>query len=175
MQRLLSCHWMVGVLALAEIILGFILLASPFIVGVGVVLMVAIVFILMGAMRVVAAMRTAQNRLWQILSGVAYGLLGAAMLLSPLKIMEIGTLIAGGVLIFMGVIRGIVAMMSRRRKSRVWLYLHALVSFTLGLIVCGTWPESSLWLLGVMVAIEMIFSGWTMLFLSLASDEGEED
>ncbi len=174
-QRLLRCHWMLGVLALAEIILGFVLLAFPFLVGVGAVLIASVAFMLMGGMRLLAAIRTPKHRLWQILSSIVYIALGVAMMLSPLKIMELLTLIAGAFLILMGLIRAVIATISRRRRSRVWLYLHALVSFMLGLIVCGTWPESSLWFFGAMIAIEMIFSGWTMLFLSLVDDDVEED
>ncbi len=176
-HRLFRSHWFVGILAVAEIILGFILLSFPYILGVSVMLIAGIVFSLMGVMRLIAAVRESEHGIWHGLCAIAYILLGVLMLLTPLRLMEIGTLLAGAVLMVIGLVRAIAAMLSRRSRRRMWLYLNAAMSFTLGLIVCATWPESTLWFLGVMVAIEMIFSGWSMLFLSISvspEEEGDE-
>ena len=40
-------------------------------------------------------------------------------------------------------------------------------------MIIWSWPESSAWLIGTLIAVEMIFSGWTLMFLALAPRDAE--
>ena len=56
-------------------------------------------------------------------------------------------------------------------NGRFWRILNALVSLVLGVMIVWGWPESSVWLIGTLIAVEMIFSGWTLMFLALSRRE----
>ena len=78
------------------------------------------------------------------------------------------TLAIGLALLVGGVLRLVIAFSLRREEGSAWRFFNALVSIVLGALVTWGWPESSFWLLGTIIAVEMIFSGWTLLFLALA-------
>ena len=49
-----------------------------------------------------------------------------------------------------------------------WSLLNGVVTFLLGLIIFRQWPFGSLWVIGLLVGIEMLFFGWTWFMMSLA-------
>ncbi len=173
MQSLLRHQWFLGILSISEIILGFILLTVPYILGVSVIILGGIALLIMGVLRLFSLIRHHSEMIWNALCALAYLGIGSVMLLSPLHLLEIVTLAIAGILVCMGTIRLLLAIISRQQSYLIWRLLNALVSFSLGILVCATWPSSSQWFIGVMVAIEMIFSGWTLLFLSITPKEAE--
>ena len=54
-----------------------------------------------------------------------------------------------------------------RPPSWGWLHLSGIVTFLLGIFVWGQWPESALWVIGTLVAIDMIFNGVWLVMLAL--------
>ncbi len=50
-----------------------------------------------------------------------------------------------------------------------WLVFAGIVSLALGAMIFFQWPESALWFIGLMIAIEMIFHGWAYVMLALAA------
>jgi uncharacterized membrane protein HdeD (DUF308 family) len=49
-----------------------------------------------------------------------------------------------------------------------WILFDGIVTLVLGLLVWRQWPSSSMWVMGTLVGISMIFTGMTRLMLSLA-------
>ncbi|MCX7544364.1 HdeD family acid-resistance protein [Marinicella gelatinilytica] len=49
-----------------------------------------------------------------------------------------------------------------------WLVFAGVISLALGVMIFFQWPESALWFIGLMIAIEMIFHGWAYVMLALA-------
>ena len=49
------------------------------------------------------------------------------------------------------------------------MFLNGLVSFILGILIVMEWPVTALWLIGLFVGIDMLLSGWSWIFLSLAA------
>jgi len=50
-----------------------------------------------------------------------------------------------------------------------WILFDGIVTLILGILVWRQWPSSSLWVIGTLVGISMIFTGMTRLMLSLAA------
>ncbi len=46
--------------------------------------------------------------------------------------------------------------------------LNGIVTFLLGVIIYRNFPESGIWVIGLLVGLEMLFHGWTWIMLSLA-------
>ncbi|MBR3926835.1 MAG: DUF308 domain-containing protein [Akkermansia sp.] len=167
--KYLGSPWLGAFLAVLELIVGFAMLSFPYLLGASAVWVAGFVFVVVGFMHLLHVFTRAGERLWSALSALVFLLLGAMMLLLPLASMEIITLIIGVVLLAGGVLRLIVAFSLRRGQGRAWRFFNACVSCLLGGLVLWTWPESSLWLIGTAIAVEMVFSGWTLLFLVLTS------
>ena len=45
--------------------------------------------------------------------------------------------------------------------------LSGVLSLLLGILIWKQWPEASLWVIGLFVGIEVLFTGWTWVMLSL--------
>ena len=52
-----------------------------------------------------------------------------------------------------------------------WVLLNGVISVVLGVGIWGQWPLSGLWVIGLFVGVEMLFSGlsWVMLGLAVRS------
>lgn len=158
-------------MAIAELFLGFILLSFPFLLGASAVWVGGFVLMVAGVLRLVQVLRRG-NRLWNLLAGLVYLVLGWAMISMTVPSLEIWTLVMGLALLIGGIIRFVVAITMRRTPGSPWRFFNAVISVILGAMVCWGWPESSLWFIGTLIAVEMIFSGWTLLFIALSSRDG---
>jgi uncharacterized membrane protein HdeD (DUF308 family) len=61
----------------------------------------------------------------------------------------------------------IFASLSTRYEHWGWSLLNGVVTFALGILIWAWWPGSALWVLGVFIGIDLIFSGWTLISISL--------
>ncbi|TIW77669.1 MAG: HdeD family acid-resistance protein, partial [Mesorhizobium sp.] len=49
-----------------------------------------------------------------------------------------------------------------------WIVAAGVISVLAGLIIAMGWPVNSLWVLGLFLAIDLIFQGWTFIAVGLA-------
>lgn len=166
--RVIVNPWVTGALAVAELVLGFLLLSFPFVLGASAVWVCGFVLFAAGLVRLAQCIIHAENRWWNLLAALVYLGLGGVMLRLPVLSMEIATLGIGVALTVAGVLRLLMAAVLHSRAGTLWRVFNGLISLALGLLVLWGWPGSSFWVLGSVLAVEMIFSGWTLLFLALA-------
>jgi len=67
-------------------------------------------------------------------------------------------------------VRAVTSVMSLvdRFEGWGWSLLSGIISLLLGLAIWRQWPLSGLWVIGLFVGIEMLFSGLSWLMLGLA-------
>jgi uncharacterized membrane protein HdeD (DUF308 family) len=53
--------------------------------------------------------------------------------------------------------------------------IDGIVTLLLGLLIYMQWPSSSLWAIGTLVGISMIFSGAARVMMSLVVHQGADD
>ncbi len=68
--------------------------------------------------------------------------------------------IEGGVKVYL-------AFMMRPLARWGWVFISGFTSLLLAIIVWAGWPETASWVLGLLVGINMIFLGWSLLSISL--------
>lgn len=163
----MASPWVAGGLAVLELAFGFLLLGFPFLLGTSAIWVGGFVLVVAGIMRMVQGFVYAYNRWWNILAGVLFLILGALMIILPVLSLQVFTLVIGCALLSSGILRLLFAISLRHETGSGWRFFNGLVSLILGGLVLWQWPASSLWLIGTLIAIEMIFSGWTLLFLAL--------
>ncbi len=167
--KYIGSPWLVAFLAVLELIVGFAMLSFPYLLGTSAVWVAGFVFVVVGFMHLLHVFTRAGERLWSALSALVFLVLGVMLLLQPVASMVVITLAIGVALLAGGILRLIVAFSLRKGGGIVWRFFNACVSCLLGGLVLWTWPESSLWLIGTAIAVEMVFSGWSLLFLVLTS------
>jgi len=68
-----------------------------------------------------------------------------------------------------GAARIAVAIQHRDQSGWLWLLLGGVVGVLLGGMIAARWPASSLFVIGMFIAIELIMNGWSMVVLALAA------
>lgn len=171
---LMVSPWIMGILAALELVLGFVLLSFPFLLGASAVWVVGVVLMAFGVLHLVQIFTQRSNRMWNFLAFVLYGLVGLFMVLFTGASLQVWTMLIGVAFLVAGVLRIGVAFSLRGTPGTAWRFFSGIVSFVLGAMVVWQWPQSSLWLIGTIIAVEMIFSGWTLLFMALGPRPARE-
>lgn len=172
-SSILSRPWVAGILAVLELVLGFILLSFPFLLGASAVWVGGFVLAVAGLIRLVQGIARREDRWWNLLSACLYLVVGVFTVLMPLLSLEWWTLLIGCAILTVGILRSGVAITLWNAQGRFWRCFNAIISLVLGVMIIWSWPESSVWFIGTLIAVEMIFSGWTLMFLALAP-QGEK-
>ena len=170
---MLGRPWVAGVLAVLELLLGFILLSFPFLLGASAVWVGGFVLAVAGLIRLIQGITRSEDRWWNLLAALLYLVVGVFTVLMPLLSLEWWTLLIGCAILSAGIIRAGVAISLWNDPGRFWRCFNAIISLVLGVMIIWSWPESSAWLIGTLIAVEMIFSGWTLMFLALAPRDAE--
>ena len=89
----------------------------------------------------------------------------------PLAASTLFTLLLAGALVGIGVMRLIMAFQLRGVKNWGWPLIGGIAAIVLGFMILARWPVSGSWVIGLFVAIEMILSGWSSIFIALAAKE----
>lgn len=166
-SRLFSNPWWASLLAVGQLVLGVILLGFPVFLGELVIWLGGYLLIIAGLLSLLQAFRYSDGKCWNFFAALFYLLLGGWLVSAPLVAMSVWTLIVGILLLIAGVVRLVIALSMRGRAGSVWRFMNASVSIILGAMVTCQWPESSLWFLGTLIAVELIFSGWATLCFAL--------
>jgi uncharacterized membrane protein HdeD (DUF308 family) len=155
------------------ILAGVIGLGYEFAVSVVTTLFVGGLLIVYGVMEVVHAFR---HQRWSgfflfLFGGILSIVAGGIIWMQPLASLKVLTLIVAAYFLVLGAFR-VVGAVSSRHPGWGWGLFNGAVSVVLGLLIWNGWPYSSLWVIGMFVAIDMIFQGWNYVMLALVARKG---
>lgn len=105
----------------------------------------------------------------QILLAVLYFAAGIYTWAFPIPALEAITLWLAAIFFVTGFLRLISAFQHRHFREWFWLVLSSAISILMGVLIMNGYPETSLWLPGLLIAIELLLQGWSLLFLGLAA------
>jgi uncharacterized membrane protein HdeD (DUF308 family) len=165
-----AINWSIA-LSILLIIAGFFAICVPWISGVGVTLIFGWAMILSGITHFVFAFKTHTTGgvIWELLVGAVYLFTGVYLILHPLDALFALTLILACYLFFEGVVEVIQFFQLRPRHGVGWVLFDGIITLILAIMIWRSWPASSVWVIGTLVGISMIFSGISRLMLSLAA------
>jgi uncharacterized membrane protein HdeD (DUF308 family) len=165
-----SVSWSIA-LSVLLILAGLTAILVPPLSGLAVTLIFAWSMIFSGITHFVFAFKTHTTGgvLWELLVGAVYLVTGVYLLLHPLDALIALTLILAIYLFFEGIVETVLSFQLRPRHGANWLLVDGIVTFILAIMIWRSWPASSIWVIGTLVGISMIFSGFSRLMLSLAA------
>lgn len=152
--------WIIA-LGVVYMIAGFIALGSILTATVVSVFVVGIMMMIAGVAEVINAFQVktwGKFILWLLL-GALYVVAGFATLQNPLLAAAVLTLFLGFLLMASGIVRIIMAIFMRQVLPWGWVVLSGVVTFLVGLIILNHWPVSSLYVLGLFLGIDLVFAG----------------
>ena len=156
-------------IGLITILGGIFALANPFAATLAATTLAAWVFIVTGVMQIVGVFQTEGwgARIWGLILALAFLWLGISILGNPLQGVISLTLVAGIMFIATGIAKTIFAFRIRGSGYFVWAILSGLVSLVLGIMVFTNFPYSAAVVLGILLAVELISSGVTLVTFAL--------
>ena len=157
-----------GVLLMA---LGFASLVFAFASTVAMVTLNGVFFIIAGAAEIGVGMHAqgwGRFFLW-VIGGIINMVFGILCILNPVFGSLALTLVLGAALIAAGVVRFYLAFQLPGGPMRTMVFVGASVTFFLGLIILMNWPVSSLYVLGTLLGVELLFhgAGWVSFGMGL--------
>jgi len=163
-------HWQ-GFLALGIvlILLGVAAIFFPFVATLATELTIAWILVFSGIAQGLHAFRL-RHRIgfWpSLLSGLLTLTIGLLLLVFPMSGILSITLFVAALFLVNGAFRIAQAIQLRPLAHWGWLLAGGILSMLLGVLVLAQWPAAALWLLGLLVGIDLMFSGWMLLWLAL--------
>ena len=106
--------------------------------------------------------------LWMI-GGVLYLAVGVICIVNPIFAMPLLTLALGAGLIAAAAVRAYLAFQLPADRPRGMVLIAAAVTFLLGLIIIMRWPSDSVYVLGVLLGVDLLFhgAGWATFGMGL--------
>jgi uncharacterized membrane protein HdeD (DUF308 family) len=163
-----SIGWSIA-LSILLILAGIAAILLPPIMGLGVTLFIGWLLILNGITHLVFAWKshTARAALWEVLIGLVYLFAGFYLILHPLAGLLSLTLILAIYLFIEGIFE-IILSFQIVRGGRGWMLFEGIITLILAFLIWRTWPSSTVWVIGTLVGISMLFSGISRLMFSLS-------
>ena len=81
------------------------------------------------------------------------------------------TIVLGIYFLFMGLTRIAVAFASRGRQGAGLVGLSGIAGLLIGILVLAKLPSSADWAIGLLVGIDLIFAGWTLISVALVGKD----
>ena len=103
-----------------------------------------------------------------LMVGILAVVVGFHLVTSPAAGALVLTLIMAIYFMVIGIFR-IITALAVRFPNWGWILVSGLITFILGIMIKSQWPMSGLWIIGLFIGIDMIFSGWSYIMLSLAA------
>jgi uncharacterized membrane protein HdeD (DUF308 family) len=132
--------------------------------------------VILGMSLMVAGLATIITSFWagkwsgtmlHLLVGILYIVSGMVIADSPVRSAVAMTAFMAAFFIIVGAFRTVAAF-TTRFPNWGWSVLNGMVTFLIGVAIYRHFPDSALWVIGVLVGVELLFNGWTWITLSMA-------
>jgi uncharacterized membrane protein HdeD (DUF308 family) len=111
--------------------------------------------------------RKTGGAIWQVLIGLVYVIAGVTMLLLPVNAVFALTLVLACYIAIEGVLELVFFFWLRLLPGSAWFLVDGIISLLLSILIFVGWPSSSLWALGTIVGVSLLFSGVARLTLPM--------
>ncbi len=102
-----------------------------------------------------------------LLVGLVYVLAGILALVNPLLTSTFLTLLLAVSLVFVAVLRFASGLALRPAASGTWLVISGVIALIAGILVFSGWPSNSLWIIGLLLAVDLFFHGSALAIFAL--------
>ena len=157
------------------LICGFLAITLPLASGIGVAIVIGWLLLISGVWHLLFGFRSGSGIggfLWQLLLAIVYGAAGLMLLFYPLAGLAWLTLVLATFLLIEAALEFVLYFNIRRRVNAGWVLFDAIITLLLGILIWARWPFSSVWAVGTLIGVSLIFSGISRLMLSSAVSRG---
>jgi uncharacterized membrane protein HdeD (DUF308 family) len=162
--------WLMA-LAVLLIVLGVFAIGAPAVATIAVQLMLGWILLIGGIAQGIHAFMVKGwgGFLLELLSAALYLLVGILLLVNPVGGALALTIVLAVFLVVEGIFKIVMALRVRDHRGWGWLLASGVLSLVLGVLIWSQWPVAGLWVIGLLVGIQLLFTGWSLLMLALAA------
>lgn len=162
--------WFIAI-GIGLLILGVAAIFLPLAASVVTTLVIGWLMIVGGVFHAIHAIR---NRRWvgwgwELAGAALYTVAGVLLVTRPVAGTITLTLLLAVFFAASGVLKIIRAVQHRAMPRWGWLLFDGIVSLLLGALIAGGWPGTAAWAIGLLVGIDLLFDGSSMLLLGLSA------
>ena len=152
------------------LVCGILAISLPLASSIGIVIVLAWLILFAGILHLIFAFQSHSigGFLWKLLLAIVYGVAGLYMLMNPVLGVISLTLLLAVFFLFEGVVEIIFYFKIRGAANAGWVLFDGIITLILGFLIWRRWPSSSVWVIGTLVGISLIFSGISRVMLSSA-------
>lgn len=169
-QSYLQQHWkLFAAEGIFFIILGSIAIIIPQVFTLGIALFLGWLLLIGGIAQSIRALSISSMPgfgLWLFIGVLQTGI-GYFLIANPTEGAMTLTMMLTVFFALEGIIKIYMAFMMRPLARWTWVFFSGVMALVLAIIVWAGWPGTALWVLGLLLGINMIFLGWTLLNISL--------
>lgn len=164
--------WLLA-LGISFILLGTIGLGMTFALTMASMLFFGFLMLFGGAFQLVQSLhcRGWKSILIHILVAIAYVIGGVVIISNPMLASSIITMMIAAIFIAVGAMRIMMAIQLKEVKGWWLPFISGLLSLIFGGMIMTAWPLSGMWIIGLLIAIDLIFHGWGYVALALAAKD----
>ncbi|QDU32214.1 acid-resistance membrane protein [Poriferisphaera corsica] len=159
-----SCFMTLGILML---ILGTAAIILPGFGTIGATILIGWLLLFSGLTQMIHAYKSqhGSHRTWHMIIGLLGIIAGLLLLLEPIQGAYAVTLVLAFYFLFIGITRiGIYNKVKRARRAK-WIVASGFVDIILAALIILFYPSDVLWVPALIVGIDLIFAGWSMIML----------
>lgn len=151
------------------ILLGMLAIAVPFYATLSVELLIGWILLFGGIVQLYKSIKTIKESggAFSLASALIYIIVGALMLFYPLKGALTLTFLLGLFFLLEGVAKIAISFDLKPAQNWGWILFSGIISLIMSGIILYGWPGTSVWVIGLLVGINMIFFGFSLLALIL--------
>lgn len=173
MAATIHAHWkLVLAQGIVMMVLGFLAIAEPNVATFAVSIFVGWLFFVGGIFRASSVWRSRAmpGFGWSLLTALLAIILGLVLIFQPLAGVLTLTMVLIAFFILEGVTAIALAVQHREHlKSWVWVLFSGIVDLLLAFLIWDGWPSSADWAIGLLVGINMVFFGLSLVMTALAA------
>lgn len=155
-------------IGIALFVIGLLAVILPHIATMTVQILVAAILLLAGVLQIAHAVSLRKWRpvFWEVLFAVLFLLTGILFLASPMSGAFALTLMLGIFFLILGVFKIQSALVWRQRPGWGWMFTNGVLSLILGFFVIAGLPGTAGWVIGLILGIDLTFSGITAMIIA---------
>jgi uncharacterized membrane protein HdeD (DUF308 family) len=160
-------------IGIAAIVIGVIAILIPAVFAVGTSIFIGIILVMASAFLAAAAMTA--HGVGSFLARVAWAFLtfvvGLWLILEPHNGSVALTLVLGIYFLLTGLGRIAIGLIARGQPNAGWVAISGVLGAIIGILVLAKFPSSADWAIGLLVGIDLIFLGWTLISVAAVGKE----